>query len=91
MSDNQTTLEFMISLDYHGIDEIVNRQETTLTRNEIRSLMIWMQKQRGKYFPSENCEVAFVKLHWLLIQAHNDITSNEAELPEPLDIRRQAE
>ena len=86
---NQTTHEYMFSVDYHGVDEISIRHETLMTRNEARALMVWMQSQHGKHFPSENCEVAFVKLHWLLRQAENDITSEEAILQGSL--RRQAE
>jgi hypothetical protein len=75
--------EVQISLDYHSADgkEIIQHHNTSMTRNEMRALMVWMGRLKVSDFPSENAAVAAARIHSLLSTANREITEEERTVP----------
>lgn len=74
-----STQTVMISLDYHGSDEIITRHETMMTRMEMRALMLYMLKRHIRDFPCENCAIAFSKIAWMLRAVEHTICDMEED------------
>ncbi len=74
----------MISVDYHGTDEVVDRQEVTMTRNEMRAIMVWITKLRFGDCPSQNLITGLGKFYHLLRTSNTSVTEAKEQLYGPL-------
>lgn len=67
----------LISIDYHSIvhgdDEVITHHDITLTRLEMRALMVWFAKQTPGRTPSENCMSGINRLYALFSGANQAI------------------
>ncbi len=74
-----------LELHYHGSDEVITCHNTTMTRNEMRALMVWLATRTNAKSLSENCAVATTRLYYLLKAANTDITELEDAVRGPLE------
>ncbi len=74
----------MMSIDYHGLDEVVDHQDCTMTRNEMRAIMVWITTLTFGDTPSQNCVTGLGKLYHLLRTSNNSITDAKDKVCGPL-------
>ncbi len=71
----------LLSVDYHGLDEVVDHQDVMMTRNELRAVMVWLAKLTISGLPSENCVSGINKIYHLFRTSNNEVSEAKRQLP----------
>ncbi len=83
MSNNRSENTVLVSVDYHGQDEVVDHQDVTMTRNELRAVMVWMSRLTISGLPSENCVLGVNKIYHLLTKSNSEVTEAKRQIGGP--------
>ncbi len=79
-SNNQKDHTVLLSVDYHGEDEVMDHQDVTMTRKELRAVMVWISRLTVGSFPSDNCATGAHKIYSLLQRSNNSVTEAKQQL-----------